>query len=63
MQPMFRHVPPNAHAFLVLVVVDAGGREAELGGANRCGITCRTAADHDDVEFLVAHCLNFRPCD
>ena len=47
----------QARALLVLPVVDAGGRQTELRGAQRGRIAGRTAADDDDVEVLVVHCL------
>ena len=47
----------EARALLVLAIVDARGRKAELRRAQRGGIAGRTAADDDDVEFLVAHCV------
>jgi hypothetical protein len=38
--------------------VDAGGIEAELGGANRGHISAGTGAYHDDVEAAVSHSSN-----
>ena len=47
----------EARALLVLPIVDARCREAELCRAQRRGIAGRAAADDDDVEVLIAHCL------
>ena len=42
-------------ALVVLPLVDAGGREAELRSADRGDVSAGPGADHDDVKFVGGH--------
>ena len=53
MQPTFVHVPPGAGLPSARCpVVDAGGREAELRGADGGDVAAGAGADDDDVEVF-----------